>query len=151
VVADGNPRQVFNAPVSQEHAGRFGYENIFDGVVAETHPDLGTMTCRVAGSNLVLESPLANKAAGEATTLALRAGDILIATTRPSGISARNILSCRIDSIKDRAGIVELQALCGTVMFCVHITRGALKSLGLERDQSAWIIIKTHSIQFLRT
>lgn len=150
VVADGAPRDVFSAPFSRERAALSGYENIFDATIQETHPALGTMTCRVTGTDLMLESPLAHKATGESASLALRAGDILVATVRPTGISARNILSGRIDAIEDRAGMVELRVLCGATNFCVHITRGALQNLALELGQSVWLIIKTHSIQFLR-
>ena len=35
--------------------------------------------------------------------------------------------------------------------FCVHITRGALQNLALQPGQAVWLIIKTHSIQFLRS
>jgi molybdopterin-binding protein len=150
VIADGEPRDVFSAPVSRERAVVSGYENICDATIEETHPALGTMTCRVAGTDLMLESPLAQKAAGEQASLAMRAGDILVATVRPTGISARNILAGMIATIEDLAGMVELRVLCGTTGFCVHITRGALKNLALEPGQAVWLIIKTHSIQFLR-
>lgn len=150
VVADGEPHQVFSSPVNREQAALSGYENLFQAVVTKTHPGLGTMTCRV-GTDLLLESPITNKAVAEAACLALRAGDILVAITRPSGISARNILKGRIDAIEDRVGMVELRVSCGKTTFCVHITRGALQNLGLLRGQSVWLIIKTHSIQFLRS
>ncbi len=80
----------------------------------------------------------------------LRAGDILVATVRPTGISARNILCWVLATIEDLAGMVELRVLCGTTGFCVHITRGALQNLALAPGQAVWLIIKTHSIQFLR-
>lgn len=176
VIADGEPHRIFNAPISRERAVLSGYENLFDAVVEETHPALGTMTCRVAGTDLLLESPLANKAEGEAARLALRAGDILVAVARPSGISARNVMRGQIRTIEDRAGMVELRVLCAAggadeavqgdanegarvsagqdarrTDFRVHITRGALQNLGLQPGQSVWLIIKTHSIQFLRS
>ncbi len=177
VVADGEPHRIFSAPISRERAELSGYENIFDAVVEETHLALGTMTCRIVESNVLLESPLANKSAGEAACLALRAGDILVAVTRPSGISARNLLQGRICAIEDRAGMVELRVQCGAggapgcapeeargvgqsasapgevleTEFCVHITRGALQNLALQSGQAVWLIIKTHSIQFLRS
>jgi molybdate transport system ATP-binding protein len=164
VVADGEPHQVFTAPFRREQAVLSGYENLFDAVIQETHSALGTMTCRLAGSGLLLESPLANKLAGETASLALRAGDILVATTRPSGISARNLLSGRIHLIEDRDGMVAMSVLCpagdgptgnapagkGQTDFRVHITRGALQNLDLQVGQAVWLIIKTHSIQFLR-
>jgi molybdenum ABC transporter ATP-binding protein len=155
IVADGEPHQIFSAPVSRERAVLSGYENIFDAVVEETHPALGTMTCRVEGTGLLLESPLADKTAGASVCIALRAGDILVAIGRPSGISARNVLSGLIRSIEDRSGMVELRALCSAAggkdtEFCIHITRGALQNLDLRLGQEVWLIIKTHSIQFLR-
>jgi molybdate transport system ATP-binding protein len=153
VVADGEPQRIFSAPFSREQAVLSGYENLFDAVVEETHPDLGTMTCRVAGTGLLLECPLANKAAGESASLALRAGDILVATAKPTGISARNLLYGRIHLIEDRGGMVELRVLCGATPetdFRVHITRGALQHLDLQVGEDVWLIIKTHSIQFLR-
>jgi molybdenum ABC transporter ATP-binding protein len=156
VVADGEPRQIFSAPVSREQAELSGYENLFGATVEEIHPDLGTMTCRLAGTDLLLEAPLANKSRGETASLALRAGDILVATELPTGISARNLLEGRIRSIVDRAGMIELRVLCAAgealdTDFCVHITRGALQTLQLREAQPVWLIIKTHSIQFLRS
>jgi molybdate transport system ATP-binding protein len=164
VVADGEPYRIFSSPISRERAVLSGYENLFEAVVEETHPALGTMTCRIAGTGLLLESPLADKARGEAACLALRAGDILVAVSRPEGISARNILQGCIVAIEDRAGMVELRVVCAgqdasenahadarETSFRVHITRGALQNLGLQPEQSVWLIIKTHSIQFLRS
>jgi molybdate transport system ATP-binding protein len=151
VVADGEPHKVFSAPMRREQAVLSGYENLFDAVIEETHPALGTMTCRVQGTDLLLESPLADKAKGDATTLAVRAGDILVATVKPDGISARNLLPGRIQFIEDRAGMIEMRVLCGAqTAFVVHITRGALQHLSLQPGQSVWLILKTHSIQLLR-
>jgi molybdate transport system ATP-binding protein len=150
IVSDGEPYQVFSAPVSGERAALSGFENLFNGVVEETSPALGTMTCRIAGTGLLLESPLANKNHGDSIRLALRAGDILVATERPTAISARNVLNGTIKAIEDRAGMVELHVNCGDTTFRIHITRGALQSLALEAGRAVWLIIKTHSIQLLR-
>ncbi len=151
IVSDGEPHQVFSAPVNRERAALSGFENLFDGVVEETSPALGTMTCRVAGTGLLIESPLANKAHGESIRLALRAGDILVATERPTAISARNVINGHIEAMEDRAGMIELRVICEGTAFCVHITRGALQSLALQTGQAVWLIIKTHSIQLLRS
>ena len=155
VVADGAPHAVFDAPVSRDQAALSGYENIFEAVVQQVHPAQGTMSCRIAGSGLLLESPLAKRSEGESAYLAIRAGDILVATSQPSGISARNVLSSRIRLIEDRDGMAELRVLCGVAdgpetEFCVHITRGAMHDLALEPGKPVWLIIKTHSIQFVR-
>jgi molybdate transport system ATP-binding protein len=155
VVADGAPHMVFDAPVSREHAALAGYENIFEAIVQEAHPASGTMTCRLVGSSLLLESPLARRSEGDKTFLGIRAGDILVATSRPSDISARNVLAGRIRLIEDREGMAELRVLCAGAEgketdFSVHITRGALRDLQLQAGKAVWLILKTHSIQFLR-
>jgi molybdate transport system ATP-binding protein len=150
IVADGEPWQIFRAPLSREQAVLTGFENVFDAVVEEIHPELGTMLCRVNDSGMRLEAPLAQKSAGDAVVLASRAGDVLVAVAEPSGLSARNLIAGCIQSIEDRAGMVELQVLCGEVRFYVHITRGALRSLHLQNGQSIWLVLKTHSIQLLR-
>ncbi len=151
IVSDGEPYQVFSAPESRERAALSGFENLYDGVVEETSPALGTMTCRIGGTGLLLESPLANKKPGDSIRLAVRAGDILVATEHPVAISARNVLNGTIKAIEDRAGMVELQVICGGTSFRVHITRGARQSLALEAGQAVWLILKTHSIQLLRS
>jgi molybdate transport system ATP-binding protein len=156
VVADGAPHRVFDAPVSRDQAALAGYENIFEAEVLEAHPGSGTMSCRLAGSSLTLESPLAKRGEGETAFLGVRAGDILVATSLPSGISARNVLGGRIRLIEDRDGMAELRVRCAAgegseTEFCVHITRGAVHDLGLQPGQPVWLIIKTHSIQFLRS
>ena len=165
IVADGAPHRVFDAPVSRDQAALSGYENIFEAVVQEAHPEQGTMTCRIVdpsrqarlagATSLLLESPLAMRSEGESASLAVRAGDILVATSLPSGISARNILSGHIRLIEDRDGMAELRVLCAAgeteTEFCVHITRGALHDLALEPGKAVWLIIKTHSIQFVRS
>jgi molybdate transport system ATP-binding protein len=155
LMADGPPQQVFGAPIRHEQAVLTGYENIFDAVVEQLHPELGTMTCRIAQTGLLLESPLANRGPNERASLAVRAGDILVATTPPTGISARNVLAGRIGRIEDRPQVAELRVRCGGdgdsgVEFCVHITRGSLQHLGLRQGAAVWLVIKTHSIQFLR-
>ena len=154
VVADGAPHAVFDAPVSRDQAALSGYENIFKAEVEAVHSEQGTMTCRLADSSLLLESPLAKRSEGESACLAIRAGDILVATSLPTGISARNVLSGRIRLVEDRDGMAELRVLCGEggaeTEFCVHITRGAMHDLALEPGKQVWLIIKTHSIQFVR-
>jgi molybdate transport system ATP-binding protein len=153
LVADGSPHQVFEAPIRREQAELAGYENILDAVVEQAHPELGTMTCRIAESGLLLESPLSNRGEGEAAWLAVRAGDILVATVPPSGISARNVVIGRICRIEDRPEVAQLRVRCGEgagVEFCVHLTRGALRHLGLQTGAAVWLVIKTHSIHFLR-
>jgi len=149
ITADGDPRNVLESPVSREQASRAGYENLLEAVVEERHLELGTMTCRIA-HDLRLETPLADAQAGDAVTLALRAGDILVATESPRGLSARNLVPGVVELVEERGGMVELSVRCGATLLRVHVTRGARQSLALEAGRAVWLVIKTQSIRYLR-
>ncbi len=149
ITADGDPRQVLDAPASREQAARAGFENLIEAEIEERHAELGTMTCRLR-HDLRLETPLAEKQAGDVVTLALRAGDIMVATELPKGLSARNIVPGVVEAAEDRAGMVELMVRCGETTLKVHVTRGARQSLTLEAGRAVWLVIKTQSIRYLR-
>ena len=58
IVADGTPHEVLSRPLRESVAQLAGFENIFDCSVVAAHPDQGTMTCRIDGSEVTLEVPL---------------------------------------------------------------------------------------------
>ena len=92
VTADGTPQDVMHAPPHESIAQLAGFENILNGTVTALRPDLGTMECALAGTNAEVEVPLGALPVGSKVRLAVRAGDILLATAPPQGLSARNIL-----------------------------------------------------------
>jgi molybdate transport system ATP-binding protein len=96
-----------------------------------------------------LEVPLGHARPGDKVRVAIRAGDILLASSEPHGLSARNCLPGRIVSLTRRDYLVIAQVDCGTP-FDVHITPAAVQSLGLAPGSAVWLVIKTHSCHFLR-
>jgi molybdate transport system ATP-binding protein len=76
--------------------------------------------------------------------VAIRAGDILLATDRPHGLSARNVIEGRILSLEQRGTMVVARVDCG-VTFIVHITPGAVRTLKLSAGRPVWLVLKTHS------
>ena len=50
IVADGTPHEVLRRPQYESVAQLAGFENLFDCEVESSHPEQGTMTCRIAGS-----------------------------------------------------------------------------------------------------
>ncbi len=148
VIARGTPHQVLGAPRQETVAELAGFENIFDTTVVATNEDHGTMTCRIEGTPVRLEAPLARVEAGALLRLAIRAGDILLATAAPAGLSARNIIPGYIASITQRDVMVVAQVDCG-VDVEVHLTPGARESLKLEKGKQVWLVVKTHSCHVL--
>jgi molybdate transport system ATP-binding protein len=144
VLAQGTPQEVLEAPRHETIARLAGFENIFDATVTALHPEHGTMTCRLQGSEVDLEVPLASMEPGARVRVAARAGDILLATRPPTHLSARNVLAGSLASLQQLGVTVVVQVDCGVSME-VHLTPGAREALGLHRGQPVWLVVKTHS------
>jgi molybdate transport system ATP-binding protein len=150
IVAQGTPHEVLTAPQFETVAQLAGFENIFAATVEAVHPDRGTMTCNLgpAGKPVVLETPLVRAQTGTVLRVGIRAGDILLATSLPVGLSARNVLPGRIVSLQQRDVIVSAKVDCGIEME-VHFTLAARDSLSLAAGKEVWLVIKTHSCHLM--
>ena len=151
IAAQGTPHEVISAPWLETVAQLAGMENIFDAVVEAVHPERGTMVCRVAGDGgpMVLETPLVRGGVGALLRVGIRAGDILLATSPPVGLSARNVIPGRIASIEQRDVIVSARVKCRVEMD-VHLTLAARDSLHLVPGKEVWLVIKTHSCHLMQ-
>ena len=151
IVAQGTPHEVIAAPQQETVAQLIGFENVFDATVESVHPERGTMTCRVAGDGVpvVLETPLVRGGVGSALRVGIRAGDILLATAPPVGLSARNVIPGRIASIEQRDVIVSARVKCRVEME-VHLTLAARDALQLAPGREVWLVIKTHSCHLMQ-
>ena len=111
------------------------------------------MTCRVGSTRfesaqVELETPLVRAEPGSTLRVGISAGDILLATSAPIGLSARNVLPGRLLSLSQRDAIVIARVDCG-VELSVHLTLGARDSLGLTPGRQVWVVVKTHSCHLL--
>ena len=151
ILAQGTPHQVLNAPYLETVAQLAGFENIFTAVVEAIRPERGTMTCRIPGDagGVVLETPLVRGGVGSSFRIGIRAGDILLATSPPTGLSARNLVPGRIQSLEQRDVIVSAQVTCRVLME-VHLTLAARDSLDLLPGKEVWLVIKTHSCHLMQ-
>jgi molybdate transport system ATP-binding protein len=143
VLAQGTPQEVLSSPRHEMLAQAAGFENLFDAVVAALHEEQGTMTCRIAGG-VPLEVPLSRVAVSAAVRLAIHAGDILLATELPRGLSARNVIPGKLLSLERRGATVVAIVDCGA-RFEVHLTPGAHRALDLKIGCALWLVIKTYS------
>ncbi len=170
IVEQGTPHEVLSAPRQESVAQLAGFENIFDGTVWLVHEDRGTMTCRVtsgrvtngrgAGEDLdevpskpptfvLLETPLIRAQAGTLLRVGIRAGDILLAISKPEGLSARNVLPGRLLSLERRDMIISARVDCGIEME-VLLTIAARDALQLSPGREVWLVIKTHSCHLMQ-
>ena len=144
IVAAGSPQEVLQRPQSETVAQLAGFENIFDCSLIAAHPEQGTMTCRLAASSVDLEVPLARVDSSSPVRVGIRAGDIMLASSSPVGLSARNILPGVVTSLQQRDVMVVAKVDCGAE-FEVHLTPAGCESLQLETGSKVWLVVKTYS------
>ncbi len=144
VIATGTPHDVLEMPEHPSLATLAGFENVLPAVVLARKRETGTMLCRVGSGGVELEVPLARGDVGAPLRIAIRAGDILVATEPPRGLSARNVLSGRLTTLT-RDGTTIVAGVDAGVPLAAHLTPTAADSLGLRAGQTVWLIIKTYS------
>lgn len=148
IVSEGTPREVLEAPRRRRLAQAAGFENLLSATVLDLREPDGVMRVRLADANCEIEVPLGHAGPGDCVRIAIRAGDILLATESPRGLSARNVLEGRVTSLERRGALVAARVDCG-VVFTVHVTPGAVRALELAVEKKVWLVLKTHSCHFV--
>ncbi len=149
IVAQGPPHEVMRAPRLETVAHLSGFENIFDASVVALHEGRGTMTCHLRSGTVELETPLVRAEVGSLLRVGVRAGDLLLATEPPHGLSARNVLPGTIRQVEQRDVIVSAMVDCGGTEFEVHVTLAARDALQLGPGKGVWVVVKTHSCHLM--
>src|SRR3984885_8350230 len=153
IIAQGTPHEVLRAPRQETVAQLAGFENIFDAIVQSVHPDRGTLSCKLEGvkpgGQVEIETPLVRTEAGSHLRVGIRAGDILLAVTLPTGLSARNVIPGRLASLEQRDVVVSARVDCGVEME-VQLTLAARDTLQLTPGMEVWLVIKTHSCHLMQ-
>jgi molybdate transport system ATP-binding protein len=152
IISTGAPQEVLDAPRRASLAQASGFENLFGGVVTGIRETDGVMRVQLVHGACEIETPLGHAGVGTAVRLAIRAGDILLATERPYGLSARNVIAGKIRSLDQRGTMFAAQVATDadrSIVFNVHLTLGAKRALELEVNQPVWLVIKTHSCHVL--
>ena len=144
VVSHGAPMDVLDAPRRKRLAQAAGFENLLSATVLDLRETDGVMRVRLGESDCEIEVPLAHASVGDHVQIAIRAGDVLLASQRPQGLSARNVLEGKILSLEQRGAIHIARVDCG-VTFAVHVTPGAVRALELATEKQIWLVLKTHS------
>ncbi len=123
--------------------GRFEAGTVLSGEIVG-HDETFQLT-RVSLGEQVLDMPRAPMAAGTGVRLRVRARDVALATTRPSGISIRNILDGRAIQIVEEpdTAFAEVLVDLGGQRLRARVTRAAIDDLGLEEGGAVFALIKS--------
>lgn len=149
IVAQGLPHDVMSAPRLETVAQLAGFENIYDATVTAMHEERGTLTCRLGAGPVELETPLVRVDGESRLRVGVRAGDLLLATESPRGLSARNILPGVIQKIERRDVLISVIVECSGTNFEVHLTLAAREALQLVPGKNVWVVVKTYSCHLM--
>lgn len=156
VVARGAPRSVLTDPRVFSLADEESYENVVTGHWVgdddtapgahggwvELAPGVRLQTDRHGLSGGLSGAAASADEAREEVLVGLRASDILIATQRPQGISARNILSARLTELQPENGLLRVAVAESVPPLVVQVTQDTPHELGLRRGQEVFLVIK---------
>jgi molybdate transport system ATP-binding protein len=123
--------------------GRFEAGAVLDARVHAHDEGHGLTTLAVAGGEITV--PRLALPLGAAARIRIRARDVIIATSRPQGLSALNILPGRIAEIAALgSGAAELRlTLAGGASLLARLTRRSVEELGLVAGRDVFAVIKT--------
>lgn len=114
--------------------------------VAAQEPAYGLTVLRSKGGEWRL--PRIDAATGTTVRVRVRARDVMLATHRPSGISALNVLEGVLATIEPGEGPdVLLTLICGDERLFSRITRRSLDGLSLQVGQHVYAVIKAVSFE----
>ena len=145
-VAEGRPAQVLVQPGVGAIADYATFENLLEAEVLDRSDDDGLATLKVGAARLRV--PDVESEPGDAVTVSIAAGDIIIALEVPSKISAQNVLSGTVEEVNVVGSRVLVYVDVGQRLV-VEITRGALRDLGIRPAQQVYLIVKSSSIMVL--
>lgn len=147
VMGRGAPREILSRPGPEGAFFRGRFENVLDARLTEQAPEEGiSWTATKAGLKLAV--PHQTLPVGDPILLGVFAEDILLARKKPEGLSARNVLEARVDSLEEREGVAMVRVAAPDPLY-VKLTHRAAAQLGIESGRPVFLIIKTHSVHRL--
>jgi molybdate transport system ATP-binding protein len=94
-----------------------------------------------------LTVPRLDAPVGAALRVRIRARDVILAVTRPTGISALNVLAAEVERVVPiEEGALEVQLRLGAERLLARVTRRSGEALGLAVGRKVFAVIKTVAI-----
>jgi len=150
VVAHGDFFHIAHQPEVLPLVEEYGFENVLPVEMVSGDAALGVSLVRCNGQ--ALKVPYCPRPVGARMFVGVRADDIILARSRPQGLSVRNMLEGHIVEVKDVEGkwlvYVDVGVEEGGVgRLAVKVTAEAVRELGLAVGEQVVCLMKTHSIR----
>jgi molybdate transport system ATP-binding protein len=140
VSASGDAATILSLPSSTINRREAGA--VLDGIVEAT--DMEHQIAVIRAGKAEIRVPHLNAAIGKGVRLQIAARDVMLATSRPEGLSALNILPATIVEIGEPSqGMVDVRLDCGGVTIVSRITALSRDMLGLHAGKAVHAIIKS--------
>jgi molybdate transport system ATP-binding protein len=147
LAAQGIPAEVLRSPAAIDRTAENAVVNVFGLSLLESNRNGGWTRGRTKGG-LELFVPYIDVAVKRSVQVHLSGDDIVLATERPRGISAANLIPGRIVEIEESGNQTVLTVDAGE-SFYVRLTPSAVARLGLIVGSPVFLIIKTRSFRLL--
>ncbi len=147
-IARGEPRAVLRDPEVFPLAEREGYENVLPGRLIEGAGS--TSVVRLgdgAEGGEVPELIVPHVGTAGEVLVSLPANEIMIATERPQGLSARNVLAATVTAVRPlgHLGLVTAELGAGVPPVVVEVTETTPARLGLTVGGRVFLVVKATS------
>ncbi len=147
IAATGSASDVLGGTRLSSAIDRREAGSVLSGRVEARDAAHGLATIRLDGGAAVLV-PGAAVSPGEAVRLRIPARDVLVATVRPEGISALNILEGVVEAVDpDGEGMANLRIACGGDHVHARITALSVERLGLAPGLPVHAVVKTVALE----
>ncbi|WP_299028895.1 molybdenum ABC transporter ATP-binding protein [uncultured Sulfitobacter sp.] len=144
IAAQGPLREVMSNPAAVPLLGVREAGSVIEAIV-QSHDADGLSTLKLRAGTLVL--PTVAAPVGAKLRLRIKAQDVMIARTRPTDISALNILAASVVGLHEGAGPgVAVTLDVGGERILARITRRAVEALGLRVGTSCFAVLKSTTI-----
>ncbi len=157
IISHGDPRSVLTAsdifPLAEQH----GFENILPCYAVEGSGSTGQVRLGEGGDAervpVELVTLRSEAQPGEALLAGIPAHDIMLATQRPEGLSARNVLPARITQLRSvgPVGLATAELNPALPPLTVEVTEKSFVELGLRVGSEVFLVIKATSCRLYRT
>jgi len=146
VAAAGDLTTVALNPALRSIAGAEAVGAILRGQVARVDLGAGLAFVAIGAQQLAIEND--GLARGDSVRLQLLARDLVLAATKPAGLSVRGVLQGRISALQadgERAVLVEITVEGHALL--ARVTAGAAHDLQLQVGCPLWVLVKAVSLR----
>jgi molybdate transport system ATP-binding protein len=150
-IAHGEPREVLTDPQIFPLAEQEGFENILPCRLVDSHGSISRVRLGESTEpnirSVELTTVKVEARPGDLMLAGIPAYDIMIATNRPTGLSARNIFPARIIRLQTvgSVGLVTAEIASDLPPLTVEVTETTFGELGLQPNREVFLVIKATS------